>query len=290
MGKLVIPGHTGPAKAITWIDLEDSYGTFASTSHDQVVMLYHWNIETNAVELMNALKGHERSVDCISVDPGRNYLATGGYDNNMKIWGAKLVADDPNEIEEDKEMKRIKGQRKAVTRTPLMTLAAHKEGVSGITFTDSAHEVITSSYDHTIKIWDTQNGGYKSEIVGDKSFFDVSWSPVNRAIITASADRFIRLYDPREAFGGGSALVKATFTSHKGWVTCVDWNKERDYFFISGSHDNVLKMWDSRSCRTPLYDLTGHTDRILSCDWTELDTIVSGGADSDMKIFKSNVA
>lgn len=32
---------------------------------------------------------------------------------------------------------------------------------------------------------------------GNKAFFDVNWSPLNNSIITASADRHIRLYDPR---------------------------------------------------------------------------------------------
>ena len=50
--KLTIPGHCGPARAVTWIDLIDSsanissstsmVGTFASTSHDQTVMLYRY--------------------------------------------------------------------------------------------------------------------------------------------------------------------------------------------------------------------------------------------------------
>ena len=34
----------------------------------QVVMLYKWDMESNAVENMNACKGHERSVDCLAVD------------------------------------------------------------------------------------------------------------------------------------------------------------------------------------------------------------------------------
>ena len=48
--KLTIPGHCGPARAVAWIDLINSdtdssscqspVGTFASTSHDQTVMMY----------------------------------------------------------------------------------------------------------------------------------------------------------------------------------------------------------------------------------------------------------
>ena len=57
---------------------------------------------------------------------------------------------------------------------------------------------------------------------------------------------------------------------------------------MSGSHDNVLKMWDLRSFKTPLFDLSGHSDRILCCDWSSGEYVVSGGADNDMKIFKTS--
>jgi ribosome biogenesis protein YTM1 len=64
--------------------------------------------------------------------------------------------------------------------------------------------------------------------------------------------------------------------------------REREELFLSGGHDNLVKMWDSRSTRTPLFDLKGHEERVLCCDWGEKSAVVSGGADDTMKIFKSN--
>ena len=59
----------------------------------QVVMLYKWDMASNAVENMNACKGHERSVDCLAADAhaqrGR-FVASGSFDTTLKIWGAKL--------------------------------------------------------------------------------------------------------------------------------------------------------------------------------------------------------
>ena len=59
--------------------------------------------------------------------------------------------------------------------------------------------------------------------------------------------------------------------------------------FVSGSHDTLLKMWDVRAYKTPLFDLTGHADQVLAVSWADPSIVVSGGADNDMKIFKSNV-
>ena len=57
---------------------------------NQVVMLYKWNMETNAVDNMNACKGHERSVDCLAADREGKFIASGSFDTTLKIWGGKL--------------------------------------------------------------------------------------------------------------------------------------------------------------------------------------------------------
>jgi len=77
-----------------------------------------------------------------------------------------------------------------------MTLGGHKEAISSVCWSEP-NELITSSWDHTIKLWDIEMGGMKSEICGNKAFFGLSWSELNKTAITCSADRHIRLYDPR---------------------------------------------------------------------------------------------
>ena len=78
----------------------------------------------------------------------------------------------------------------------MLSLLGHKEAISDAVYNDS-NEIYSASIDHTVKLWDAENGVLKSEIVGNKSFFSLSWSPLNRTIVTSSADRHIQLYDPR---------------------------------------------------------------------------------------------
>ncbi|CAG0895862.1 unnamed protein product [Cyprideis torosa] len=127
-----------------------------------------------------------------------------------------------------------------------------------------------------------QLGSQTSSVVGNKSFFDADWRPQSNLIITASADRHVRLYDPRSKEG---ALVKSTFTGHTAWVSCVRWSTLHEHLFISGGYDKVLRLWDIRSPRATLYDMEGHMDKILCCDWSNPEFLVSGGADDSVKMF-----
>ena len=98
----------------------------------------------------------------------------------------------------------------SILKTPLMTLPGHKEAISEAVYTDN-NEIFSASMDHTIKLWDAEIGGLKSEIAGNKSFSSLSWSSLNRTIITASFDRHIRLYDPR-----------STGEQHKRIIVLID--------------------------------------------------------------------
>jgi len=283
--KLVIPSHSAPVKAVAWVERNEEGALFASASHDQTVNIFQWNESSNSVEGVNTCRGHERSVECIDVSSNRKLLASGSFDNTIKVWGARLVSEE-QVPEGGTEAKRSKsGGQRAVTRTPLSTLGGHKEAVSGVQWLGEA-ELASASWDHTIKVWDTEMGGLKSEMVGNKAFFSLSYSTENRTLLATGADRSIRLYDPRSSEG---SVVKAMFTSHVGWVSSVNWASEQPNLFVSSSHDQLVKMWDQRSYKTPLFELTGHTDKVLCCDWSSKDIIVSGGADNDMKLFKSKV-
>lgn len=184
-----------------------------------------------------------------------------------------------------------------------MTLSGHRECISSLDWKDPG-ELISASWDHTIKVWDVELGGIKSEFAGQKAFFALSYSHLNGNIITASADRHIRLYDPRsngmfpcygitshsviisfDLFIAEGSIVKSTFTSHSGWVSSVQWSRKDENLFISGSHDKLMKLWDRRSPRAPLFNMTGHTERILCTSWANPKYMMSGGSDNSLRLY-----
>ncbi|KAK2180861.1 hypothetical protein NP493_424g02080 [Ridgeia piscesae] len=285
---LTMPGHLGPVKCVTWVDSGDALPvrTFLSGSHDETVLLWQWNQDTNAVECVHACRGHAGSVDCLAVNPEHTRFCSGSWDTMLKIWSAVINSDEDGQLEEHSEKpakrKKMDGGTKIPTRVPTMTLSGHKEGISSAQWVGT-NEVYTASWDHTIKMWDIEQATEKSCIAGTKVFFDIAYSPLNRMLVAASADRHVRLYDPRTSDG---AVVKCTFTSHTGWVSAVAWSPVDEHQFISGSYDSVLKQWDTRSPKAPLFDLTGHDDRILAVDWSIPQMVLSGGTDNHLKVFR----
>ncbi|XP_050100099.1 ribosome biogenesis protein WDR12 homolog [Anopheles aquasalis] len=283
--KLTIPGHMAPVKGVAWVSLNENTGVFASASHDQNVMLWEWNVTANKAECVAVCKGHERGVGCIAVNPSRTQMASGSMDMMLKIWSTDVRSGNGEPGEEPSANKKAKLEEDNV-RTPKLTLAGHREFVSGVQWIDDS-TIATSSWDHTIKLWDLSLSGIKSEITGNKSFFDLSYSPLNGMIITASPDKNLRLYDLRSKHG---TIVKNTYLGHTQWVQSVRWSTTNEFLFVSGAYDNHVKLWDHRSPKAPIYELIGHEDKVLAVDWSNPKYILSGGSDNAVRVFKSKIA
>nr|XP_042903643.1 ribosome biogenesis protein WDR12 homolog [Parasteatoda tepidariorum] len=278
--KLTIPGHSAPVKAVAWLKHADNESTFVSTSFDETAILWQWNQNTNAVDCIHVCKGHARSVDCVAVSPETHRFATGSYDQMLKIWSSDDVSEATGG---DDDKKRFKTESlKTKIKTPLMTLSGHTDGVTGVQWIDT-NEVVTCGLDCTLRIWDVELGGLKSQLNGSKAFLGIAYSPLSKLLVSGSSDRHVRLWDPRTKDG---TLVKCVFSSHNLWITSLAWSPTDEHHFVSGSMDSIVKLWDTRSPKTPLFDISGHEDKIFSVDWSLKNYIISGGADNHVKLYK----
>lgn len=292
---LTIPGHSGPIKSVAWVAVADGTSSFISGSHDQTLIIWALDLSQKSVERMHVCRGHAGSVDAVCVSPDKSRFMSGSWDKSLKIWSTSLDPE-PGTSEEAVSSKKAKRMKETSeeevttaegarlhTRTPLLTLAGHNEGVSSLEWMEEK-KVASASWDHTIKLWDVETAREEKLIQGNKVFIDISFSKLNRLIAAGSCDRHVRIYDPRSQEG---SIVKSSMTHHTGWVSSVAWSPTNDNLLLSGSYDAVAKLWDLRSTSAPLYNLSGHEEKILAADWTIHDLMLTGGADNHLKIFRT---
>jgi ribosome biogenesis protein len=97
-GKIMttLNGHAGAVKAVEWIGIEKSINEknekssniykFISTSHDQTVIIWHWNQSKGKLEKTEKCVGHTESVDCVSINSDKTKFVTGSWDKMLKLW------------------------------------------------------------------------------------------------------------------------------------------------------------------------------------------------------------
>lgn len=304
----VSEAHEKPVTRVKWIknltnqtsDKDEYY--FVSSGHDEVSIVRKFNAKSLTTEIVFVFRGHNRSVNCL--DDYDDVLATGSFDKTLRIWSLN-----PNDDEErmdsgdvieqngtsdgnktcnnkGKKKQKTKSSEKSVSKTnrnAMMTITGHQESVTGIRwFTNETNTLATCSMDRTICVWDVEVGECKRRVLSAKPLLGMDYSKEHNLIISASCDRHIRSWDSRAP---DNATAVAAYTSHNTWVSSVMFGASSSYNFISGGYDNLVKLWDLRSPKSCLYDLIGHHNKVLDVNWRNPGHILSGSADSTLKVF-----
>lgn len=268
---------------------------FISCGHDEVSILHRFNTKTMKVEVVFVYKGHTRSVNCI--DTSDDLVATGSFDKTLRLWStgtqeqsSELVENDPDAGDTQKKSKKQKTSEKPVmktSRTAIMTLTGHQESVTGVKWLGRSNEynsLATCSMDRTICIWDVEVGECKRKVLSSKPLLGIDFCQERNLIISASCDRHVRVWDARAP---DNATAKSAYTSHNAWVSSVAFGQPSTNNFISGGYDNLVKLWDLRSTKSCLYDLIGHHGKVLEVNWANPAYVLSGSADSTLKVYAS---
>lgn len=296
---IIKDAHEKPVTKVKWLKPLDGQKKsdlhFVSTGHDEVSILRKFNTKTLKIDVVSVFTGHNRSVNCI--DFSDDLIATGSFDKTLRLWTTSYqadenlniedVQDDENSDKSRRKKQKTKSKEKSVskhTRGAILTLTGHQESVTGIKWLGDCNDyksLATCSMDRTICIWDVEVGECKRRVLSSKPLLGIDYCKENSLILSASCDRHIRAWDARAP---DNASAKTAYTSHTAWVSSVAFGKSSNNF-ISGGYDNVVKLWDLRSPKASLYDLIGHHDKVLDVNWQNPGYILSGSADSTLKIF-----
>jgi WD40 repeat-containing protein SMU1 len=135
-----------------------------------------WNYLTGKLrkdlkyQAKDSLMAMDKSVLCVQFSQDNELLASGSSDGKIAIWKVKS------------------GQ--CQKRIP----AAHTEGVTSICFSKDGTQVLSASYDQTIRIHGLKSGKMLKEFRGHSSFINsVMYSYDNTRILSASSDGTVKV-------------------------------------------------------------------------------------------------
>nr|UNY85612.1 WD40-containting protein [Zea mays] len=189
--------------------------------------------ELPAVYQGQVIKGHDGAILAMKFSPDGQFLATGGEDGVVRVWGVaqsedcKIPMDDPSCV-----------YLKAHRHSGLGPVDADNEKkckVKGVKQSaDSACVVIPTVVFQISKQPLHEFRGHSGDVL------NLSWSN-NKHLLSASTDKTVRLWEI------GSANCITVFP-HSNFVTCVQFNPTNENQFISGSIDGKIRVWDIPRC------------------------------------------
>ncbi|MEQ8999796.1 MAG: tetratricopeptide repeat protein [Coleofasciculus sp. B1-GNL1-01] len=166
----------------------------------------------NPVREYNRLEGHDSWISSVSFSPDGKTLASGSYDNTIKLW-------------------------KLETGEAITTLNGHDSLVNSVSFSPDGKTLASGSGDNTIKLWNLETGEAITTLNGhDSSLNSVSFSPDGQTLASGSDDNTIKLWNLE------TGEATATLNEHDSWVKSVSFSPDGKTL-ASGSGDNTIKLW-----------------------------------------------
>ncbi|KAG2087803.1 WD40-repeat-containing domain protein [Suillus discolor] len=238
----------GPYRSLVAVSPDDR--RVASSSGDYIMI---WDIDEQKVH--DPLDNHEDTVTSLCFSPDGKRLASGSLDGTVVIWDVETravlstlvkgnlssvfcVAFSPDGSKLASATKFIIRVWSPDNAELLFDINAHSDWIGNIVWSPDSQQLVSASYDKTIKFWDLANGfqiGQACTGHNDK-IYSLAISSDGSFIATASEDKTVRLWGTKSHQQIGQAL------EHTRWVWCVAISPSGE-LLASGDNDGNLQLW-----------------------------------------------
>jgi WD40 repeat protein len=161
----------------------------------------------------------------------------------------------------------------------IRTLAGHSHWVLGVAVATGGWCAISSSQDHTLRVWDLTSGQEVRTLAGHSGgVYGVAVNADGRSAVSASEDKTLKVWD----LANGQQLC--TLAGHSESVNAVALTVD-GRCAVSASDDKTMKVWDLASGQQ-LLSIEGHSDSVnavaVTCDGHHA---ISASDDKTLKVW-----
>jgi len=262
-------------------------------------------------KMANSFLAHNKIIVCM-IELENKQIATGSYDNTIKIWDVNnqnceneiiedgkvfaLLEFEPNLLlsaidktpDDVQEISQIRSEDIVINLWDLNSANSDNKIIHSFT----GHQLrinclvkcddkffASCSNDGEIIIWDYHLRKKVHNLYGHADCILCLIRLNNGNLCSGSADMTIKIWNWE------NASCIATLTGNKHWVKCLC--QLSNGYILSGSHDNLIKIWDSYN--QFVTDLKGHTESVRSiCQIGKTNYIASASFDHTIKIWDLN--
>lgn len=234
-----------------------------------------WDYSLNRVA--EAALAHEDRIMGIALHPCNNdpnnseaMMATSSIDLTGKLWKIREAANDENSKDETDDNE---GIGLAYQIQEVAHLKGHASRLCKVAFHPKGDHVVTTSFDHTWRMWDIATGGeillqdgHCSEVYG------VGFHPDGSLCSTTDYGGVVHLWDLRT----GKSVHH--FLGHAKRVLCSEFSPNGFQLATAGD-DGTMKIWDLRK-RRQFASLPAHSRLVTQLRFEEQDgrsDVLNGG-------------
>jgi WD40 repeat protein len=246
----VINSLSGHSDEVTCVAFCPDGEFFASASKDKMIRIWKVPRDVSQAAESITLSGHNNTVSDIAFSPDGNRIVSASHDRTLRLWdtttGVEILKLENRYvarcIDFSRDGKRIASSSGSsvtvwdtVTGQLVNTLSGHTKEVYDVAFSPDGMELVSGSYDMTLKTWDLRTGRERATLNGHRGEVEcLAFSPDGTRIISGSRDETLRVWDSTT----GHELLSL---EHTGRITDVAFTP--DGGTIVGIDSGRVKTW-----------------------------------------------
>ncbi|KAI9295853.1 hypothetical protein K502DRAFT_303240 [Neoconidiobolus thromboides FSU 785] len=223
--EFIVSGHDRAISDVNWNNIHPEI--LGTASLDTSVKI--WDLRQDVNKAAQTLINWDLSISQIDFHPHKDYLLATAQETILKIWDTR------------------KGS------TPLHSIQVHDKKIANINWSRATeNELLTCSYDKTIKFWDIENlSEPKGQINTTFPIGKARYTPFGRGIISIPlrCENDLYLWDkekpeaPVFQYKGHTGIVREFLWRIRGNNETFNLEDDREFQLVTFSLDRQLRLW-----------------------------------------------